>query len=84
MLETTKIRREGFAVRPVFQEFVDKYASLGQFYSDFSLYLHLIQKLFDDYFYRYRILVRLPNIKPDAEGCKLILLKVGCRGWCVG
>ncbi|XP_048250149.1 myosin-IIIb-like isoform X2 [Haliotis rufescens] len=28
MLETTKIRREGFAVRPLFQDFVDKYKIL--------------------------------------------------------
>ena len=32
MLETTKIRREGYAIRPVFSDFVEKYACLT-FYS---------------------------------------------------
>ena len=43
MLQTTKIRREGYAVRPSFAEFVEKYASPHSILIDllYFSYIHL-------------------------------------------
>ena len=79
MLETTRIRREGYAVRFEFPEFVDQLVSNQLVMC--SLYM---SKCITRLSTRYKLLAADPKMPPTASSCTRICEKSGIKGFQIG
>ena len=76
MLETVRVRREGFAYRPFFSDFVTDYRQIAFKFTDKVMILKI--KLFKCYS------LFIQSVRSSQETCQKILTKSGITGWKMG
>lgn len=74
MLEAIRVRKEGYAYRPFFSDFVYDYRSLAFHYTD---KVNIIIKNFN-------MRKMLQNVKLSRENCEKILAAANISGWRIG
>jgi myosin heavy subunit len=77
VLETTRIRKEGYSFRPTFEEFLDWLVFIY-----FSIYIKIMPLNFNNN--RYKYLSPDLNVSNTAESCAHILNSIGIKNWRLG